>query len=204
MRLSRPIPKNYNELRRNTWKYIPTWHLNKKYGIFLLKKKFNIKVIAKKNGKSRNIFSQKKKSKLRKRKIGRYNLTITITNNNTFINFSKISYKMVFSKKNKKTFRIKNKNKTLIYTSGGLCGFVGSQKCTPEANTTMAINVANKINNILEKKKKKGINIFLKGRKRRAKTIIKQLVNSGLLIKAIKKITPYPHNGCRAKKKRRL
>lgn len=201
----RKYPRNYEQLRKNPWKYVATWTFNKKYGIVFLKKKFHIKLLEKKKKteqrKKKNCFSEK----LPLVTEGKYNLTITITNNNTFINFSEIIFKIGILKKEKKSnmLKIKDKNKTLTYISGGLCGFIGSQKSTAEANTTMARNIANKINNLLQKKQNKTINVFLKGRKKKARVIMKEFLEAGLNIKIIKKVIPNPHNGCRRKKIKR-
>jgi ribosomal protein S11 len=128
------------------------------------------------------------------------NITITISNNNTFINLSKTFYGVL--KGQRFTDPISNSlktSRTLTYTSGGLCGFTGSKKASPMANATIGEVAALKF-------KKFGIrqfNLFLYGSGKKKKETMKGFIKYGLNIRRIEQKIPVPHNGTRHAKKRR-
>jgi small subunit ribosomal protein S11 len=89
---------------------------------------------------------------------------------------------------------------TLCWASAGSVGFKGSRKSTPFAATQAAANVA-------DKAKKMGIQeleIRVKGPGSGRESAITALQAAGLNVKSIEDVTPLPHNGCRARKKRRV
>jgi len=153
------------------------------------------------------MFNKRKKdtltiSKNKKRSII-YTVALTLTNTNTFVNISKVSYKGHQLQLNQSMgFRSveKSSSRTLTYTSGGLCGFKGSKKASVMANTTIGEVAAMKI-------KKLGIrhiNLILFGKGKRKKEIIRGFTKYGLSIDSIEHKTPFPHNGVRNKKPRRI
>ncbi len=88
----------------------------------------------------------------------------------------------------------------LAWSSAGSLGFKGAKKSTPFAAAKVAETVVEKI-------KKTGlldIEIFIKGIGSGREGAARGLANYGLNIVSISDITPVPHNGCRAKKPRRV
>lgn len=88
----------------------------------------------------------------------------------------------------------------LAWSSSGACGFKGSRKSTPYA-AQVAMEQA------VEKVKPFGLSevvVCVKGIGSGRETAIRSLQALGIYVKAIKDVTPIPHNGCRAKKPRRV
>ena len=89
---------------------------------------------------------------------------------------------------------------TLTWESGGTLEFKGSRKATPYAAQMAARKAA-------ESAKEVGLHeleIYVKGPGVGRESAIRALATSGLKINLIKDITPIPHNGCRARKRRRV
>lgn len=89
---------------------------------------------------------------------------------------------------------------TLCWDSAGTIGFKGSRKSTPYAATTAAEAVASKA-------KKMGmheIEVRVKGAGSGRESAVTALQRAGLKVTAVEDHTPIPHNGCRARKKRRV
>jgi small subunit ribosomal protein S11 len=89
---------------------------------------------------------------------------------------------------------------TLCWGSGGTVGYKGSRKSTPFAAQRAAERVA-------DRAKKLGVReveIRVKGPGAGRESAIRALQQARLDIKAIEDVTPLPHNGCRAKKRRRV
>ncbi len=89
---------------------------------------------------------------------------------------------------------------TLCWGSGGTVGYKGSRKSTPFAAQRAAERVA-------DRAKKLGVReveIRVKGPGAGRESAIRALQQARLEIKAIEDVTPLPHNGCRAKKRRRV
>jgi len=84
-------------------------------------------------------------------------------------------------------------------TSGSL-GFRGAKKSTPYAATL----VANKVVEGTAKTGLKEVDVFIRGVGGGREAAIRSLGNNGLKINSIRDTTPVPHNGCRAKKPRRV
>jgi small subunit ribosomal protein S11 len=88
----------------------------------------------------------------------------------------------------------------LFAGSSGGAGFKGSRKSTPYAATKAAEKVAQDASNAGMKE----VSVFVKGPGLGRIASIKALKSSGLRVVAISDLTPIPHNGCRAPKKRRV
>lgn len=89
---------------------------------------------------------------------------------------------------------------TLFWKSAGSIGFKGTKKGTSFA----ASQVAQALSMAAKQMRIREVEIFVKGIGGGRDMALKTLVNQGLEILSIKDITPIPHNGCRAKKPRRV
>lgn len=93
-----------------------------------------------------------------------------------------------------------NIGNTICWGSSGTAGFKGARKSTPYAITTAIEQVAKKaINYGL-----KSVEVYIKGPGPGRDSAIRALKTAGLDITMIADVTPIPHNGVRAKKKRRV
>ena len=88
----------------------------------------------------------------------------------------------------------------ITWASTGTAGFSGSKKSTPFAAGIAAEKAAKKA---LETGVKE-VEVFVKGPGAGRESAIRSLQAAGLKIKAIKDVTPIPHNGCRPPKRRRV
>ena len=91
------------------------------------------------------------------------------------------------------------KKKNIILSTGNV-GFKGSKRSTKYASEKLAQIMANK----LVENKIKRIKIVFKGFNKGRKSIIKKFRKKRIKIVKLIDKTPKAHNGCRAKKKRRL
>lgn len=89
---------------------------------------------------------------------------------------------------------------TLTWASTGSSGFKGSKKSTPFAAGIAAENAAKKA---LERGVKE-VEVYVKGPGAGRESAIRSIQAAGLTIRAIKDVTPIPHNGCRPEKRRRV
>jgi small subunit ribosomal protein S11 len=124
----------------------------------------------------------KKKKKKLKRQISKGQAHIKCTYNNTMVMISDANGAM------------------LGWSSSGLLGFKGAKKATPYAATQV-------VHDVTEKVKKYGmheLDVFVRGVGSGRESSIRSLANKGFELTAIKDVTPIPHNGCRAKKPRRV
>ena len=84
--------------------------------------------------------------------------------------------------------------------SAGSVGFKGSRKSTPFAAGQAAERIARKaIDNGMRQ-----IDVRVKGTGSGREAAIRSLEAAGLSILSIRDVTPMPHNGCRARKRRRV
>ena len=123
----------------------------------------------------------KKKSK-KKRQVKRGQAHILATYNNTIV-----------------TLTDQNGN-VLAYSSAGQNGFKGPKKATPYAAGII-------VKHATEKVKDYGLHevaVFVKGVGTGRESAIRSLNAHGLKVVSIKDVTPIPHNGCRARKPRRV
>jgi small subunit ribosomal protein S11 len=88
----------------------------------------------------------------------------------------------------------------LTTSSAGAVGFKGSRKGTPYAAQQAASIAAN----AAKEYGMRTIQVRLKGPGAGRESAIRALQNAGLEVKAIRDITPIPHNGCRPPKRRRV
>ena len=124
----------------------------------------------------------KKKKKKLKRQILKGQAHIKCTYNNTMVMLSDQTGGM------------------LAWSSSGLLGFKGAKKATPYAATQV-------VHDVSEKVKKFGLReleVFVRGVGSGRESSIRTLANKGFELTSIKDVTPIPHNGCRAKKPRRV
>ncbi|MCK4463831.1 MAG: 30S ribosomal protein S11 [Candidatus Omnitrophica bacterium] len=96
---------------------------------------------------------------------------------------------------------ITDKNGDVIcWSSTGSVGFSGSKKSTPFAAGIAAGNAAKKAKDLGLKE----VEVYIKGPGSGRESAIRSLQATGLAVRAIKDVTPIPHNGCRPPKRRRV
>ena len=88
----------------------------------------------------------------------------------------------------------------LSWASAGGLGFRGSRKSTPFAAQTAA-EVAAKA---AMEHGLKSVEVYVKGPGQGREAAIRALQAAGLEVTMIKDVTPFPHNGCRPHKRRRV
>lgn len=93
-----------------------------------------------------------------------------------------------------------DKGETIGWSSAGSSGFKGTRKSTPFAASSAAENVAKKAVG----KGLKTVEVYIKGPGSGRDSALRAIKSGGLSISLIADITPIPHNGPRAKKKRRI
>lgn len=124
----------------------------------------------------------KKKAKAAPKNIPSGRIYVTATFNNTIITLTDQS------------------GNTLGWSSSGGSGFKGARKATPFAAITAMENLA-------QMARSYGMNtveLYIKGPGPGRDATIRALRNAGLNISMIADVTPVPHNGPRAKKRRRV
>ena len=84
--------------------------------------------------------------------------------------------------------------------SAGTAGFKGSRKSTPYAAALAADSAAKRA---MEHGMRQ-VEVFVKGPGSGREQAIRSLQAAGLEVSAITDVTPLPHNGCRAPKRRRV
>lgn len=93
-----------------------------------------------------------------------------------------------------------DKGETIAWSSAGAAGFKGTRKSTPFAATTAVENVVKKAID----KGVKNVEVYIKGPGAGRDSALRAIKSAGLSISLIADITPIPHNGPRAEKKRRI
>jgi small subunit ribosomal protein S11 len=88
----------------------------------------------------------------------------------------------------------------IAWASAGTVGMKGSRKSTPFAAQLVAKSVAEKVLAMGLRQ----IEVEVKGPGSGRESAIRSLQAAGLEIKAIRDVTPIPHNGCRPPKRRRV
>jgi small subunit ribosomal protein S11 len=88
----------------------------------------------------------------------------------------------------------------IVWVSSGSVGFSGPKKSTPFAATKVAAAIVEKI----DKSGPHTVDIFVKGVGSGRDSALRSLAQGGISVTSIKDITPIPHNGPRAPKKRRV
>jgi small subunit ribosomal protein S11 len=89
---------------------------------------------------------------------------------------------------------------TISWATAGNVGFKGSRKSTPFAAQMAAESAARRA---MEHGVRK-VDVLVKGPGSGRETAIRSLQNTGIEVSGIKDVTPIPHNGCRASKRRRV
>ena len=130
--------------------------------------------------------AKKSKAKKKKKKV-----TKTVTTGKAFV---KATY-------NNTIVTLTDLNGNVIsWASAGVAGFKGPKKSTPYAAqiiTRIAVGKARESG--LEE-----VSVFVKGVGSGRESAVRALNSNGLNVTSIKDITPVPHNGCRARKPRRV
>lgn len=88
----------------------------------------------------------------------------------------------------------------IAWSSAGLKGFKGSRKSTPYAAQIAADDAARKA----MEHGVKSIDVLVMGPGTGRESALRAFQAAGLVITSIKDITALPHNGCRARKRRRV
>lgn len=88
----------------------------------------------------------------------------------------------------------------IAWASAGKVNFSGSRKSSAFAATVAAQDAAKTAMTIGMKE----VEVNLKGPGAGRESAVRGLQSAGLLITAIRDVTPVPHNGCRARKRRRV
>lgn len=92
------------------------------------------------------------------------------------------------------------KGDVITWSSPGIVGFSGSKRSTPFAAQIAATDAARKAKDLGVKE----VEIRVKGPGSGRESAIRAIQAAGLVVKVIKDVTPIPHNGCRAPKRRRV
>lgn len=88
----------------------------------------------------------------------------------------------------------------LAWDSAGTIGFKGSRKSTPFAAQRAGESVADKIKKLGVRE----VEVKVKGPGSGRESAVTALQANGIRVRGIEDVTPLPHNGCRARKKRRV
>ncbi|HAM88628.1 TPA: 30S ribosomal protein S11 [Candidatus Falkowbacteria bacterium] len=125
----------------------------------------------------------RKKKKKTDRKISVGKVYISATYNNTIVTITDLQ------------------GAVISWASAGIAGFKGPKKSTPYAAsiiTRLAVGKAKEEFGLSE------VSVYVKGVGTGRESAIRALNSNGLLVSLIKDVTPVPHNGCRARKPRRV
>jgi small subunit ribosomal protein S11 len=122
----------------------------------------------------------KKRSNLKVTELGK--VFISATFNNTLVTITN------------------DKGDTVAWGSAGSSGFKGTRKSTPFAATTAMEQVARKA----MEKGVKTVEVYVKGPGSGRDAALRAIKSAGLSITQIADVTPIPHNGPRAEKRRRI
>ena len=130
---------------------------------------------------------------------------------------AKTGKKKVFKKKEKKLIPVgvvhiqATFNNTIVsvsdpsgnvvgWSSAGSLGFRGSRKGTPFAAQQASLTAANKARDV----GMRTVEVRVSGPGAGRESAIRALATAGIEVRAIKDVTPIPHNGCRPPKTRRV
>ena len=124
----------------------------------------------------------KKKPKKQKQRIVSAIAHVKSTFNNTIVSVTTMEGDVLFS------------------SSAGRLGFKGSRKSTPFAASQIASNLAKEMQAVGVKT----LEINMQGPGSGRDSVVRAFQSSGLAVSVLRDVTPLPHNGCRAPKKRRV
>ncbi|MDE0229220.1 MAG: 30S ribosomal protein S11 [Spirochaetaceae bacterium] len=117
-----------------------------------------------------------------RKQVSRGNVYIQATFNNTIITITDLT------------------GDAVSWASAGSLGFRGAKKSTPFAAQTTAETAARKAMEYGLQE----VSVYVKGPGGGGESAIRSLGALGLRVRAIRNVTPIPHNGCRPQKKRRV
>jgi len=123
-----------------------------------------------------------KKGKRTRRKVSEGRVYIQATFNNTIVTIADME------------------GNVISWGSSGSAGFKGSRKGTPYAAQLAARETARQAANDGLRQ----VEVYVKGPGSGREAAIRALQASGLTVTAIRDVTPIPHNGCRARGRRRV
>ena len=89
---------------------------------------------------------------------------------------------------------------TISWGTAGSVGFKGTRKSTPFAAQRAAEQAAH----AAMRQGVREVEVRVKGAGSGRESAIRALANAGLKVLSIEDVTPLPHNGCRARKRRRV
>jgi len=92
------------------------------------------------------------------------------------------------------------KGNVISWSSAGRCGFKGSRKSTAYAGTVVAQEACK----VAVGHGMHEVEILVQGPGSGRESAIRAVQAAGLVITGIRDLTPVPHNGCRARKRRRV
>ena len=124
----------------------------------------------------------KKKAKKVKRQVDSVVAHVTSTFNNTLVCITTMG------------------GGVLLRGSAGKAGFKGARKGTPFAATQIGSGLAKD----MQVMGVKNVEVNLQGPGSGRDSVVRALQGSGLNVTVLRDVTPLPHNGCRAPKKRRV
>jgi len=122
------------------------------------------------------------KKKKEKKSVYEGNVYIQATFNNTIITITDLN------------------GNAISWSSSGVHQFRGAKKSTPFAAQTVAETAVQKALTVGLRE----VHVYVKGPGIGRESAIRQLGALGLKVKSINDVTPIPHNGCRARKARRI
>jgi small subunit ribosomal protein S11 len=93
-----------------------------------------------------------------------------------------------------------NTGEVISWSSAGKMGFKGSKKNTPYAAQVAANNCAQAAFDLGLRK----VKVYVKGPGSGRESAIRSMASVGIEVSEIIDVTPLPHNGCRAPKRRRV
>jgi small subunit ribosomal protein S11 len=126
---------------------------------------------------------RKQQAKKQKRTVSEGIVHILSTFNNTIVNITD------------------KQGNTLVWESGGTVGFKGTRKSTPYAAQLAAQKAAKRA---IQEYGLQEVEVRIKGAGAGRESALRAIYAAGLKIKAIRDVTPIPHNGCRPPAKRRV
>src|SRR5262245_33001827 len=89
---------------------------------------------------------------------------------------------------------------TIAWGAAGTVGFKGTRKSTPYA----AQRAAERAATTAIRSGMKEVDVLVRGVGSGRESAVRSLATSGLKVLSIQDVTPLPHNGCRARKRRRV
>nr|YP_010173457.1 ribosomal protein S11 [Medicago sauvagei]QSJ48689.1 ribosomal protein S11 [Medicago sauvagei] len=92
------------------------------------------------------------------------------------------------------------RGRVISWSSAGSCGFKGTRRGTPFAGQTAA---ANAIRTVVDQGMQRA-EVIIKGSGLGRDAAVRVITRSSILVRSMRDVSPVPHNGCRAPKKRRV